>query len=577
MKSSEVLTAVAQRRGCQTPEDIAEFLDPSPPIRNTFDTTVADYPIARDRLARAIARREPITVFGDYDTDGVTSIAQIVRFLSIAGANVHWFVHHRVNDDGGMVYSALARCIAAHHPKLLIAVDCGSNSYEMISWLKKEGVDTIVLDHHSLTTTTPGALAHLNPKATAPGDPLSQVSASGLAFLFADKLADELGIRPQWERIRAGNLIMAGLGIVADMMPMLNINRALVKHSLTLANNPEELRRLPGLVALGEVAGAREISEQTYTFHWAPRLNACGRMDDATTAVQLLLSASREEATEHARSCEAANNERIATQREVTLEAIANAHEVVSAKPDTKVIVLTGYAWHPGVSGIVAAKLKDTFLRPAFVLTWADEGTGVDQGVWRGSGRGYPSFNLDLAVQKAVSLGIAQRGGGHPMSVGVRIHPSKLAEFRAFMDSECTASLSSFTPTYEVLGHAESFGDRSAEVWHRVITRLAPFGPGNPRPYVLARNSKLLRAPLPKRKEDHIFAVSGVFSVGAGASPLTVQFDWYDPQCAFKTWSPNCAYDIVAAIDRRPQYDRTSVSNYNWRVAGCRPVQPTAA
>ena len=574
-RASEILEAVARARGCMTPAEMAEFLSPLPTLTNPFREVVKDYPRSLERVAQAVASRETVVVYGDSDADGVCSLAIVVRLLRVAGANVRWFVPHRSSTSAGLTSAGMARCLATHKPTLIIAVDCGSNSRNEIESLSRRGVDTIVVDHHTLMLQSPGAIAHLNPLAHEPSHELTQLAASGLAYLWTEALAKDLGMERQWTRIREGSLIMAGLGTAADCVPLLGINRALIKHALHFAQQPIILERTPGLVALTELQKVSTITTSTFGREWAPRLNACGKMDDASVAIQLLLAPSLEEARPLAALCDESNNLRRREQEKVRAAALAQAEQVVQRNPDTRVILLHDHTWHPGVVSNVANNVRDVFSRPVIMLGWSESDTGSDViGMWAGSGRGYDGMDFTTIINEAHEQGIVLSGGGHPNAVGVRLSHDRVEDFRRFLDERCRSlSLTLFQPSYEVLGNVD---DLAPESWLKIFARLAPFGRGNPLPYLGARRAQLAHAPYPRRSRDdsaRVFALSGLFrreNMPDDAGLL--QFDWHDPEKAQHVWFPGRAYDVVLTLGRKPTSGLAQEAVYQWRVADCEPA-----
>jgi len=241
------LEAAAKFVGCKTEKEIGDFLNPTPIIHNTI-SSLPDYKKAVSCIKDAVRTKKKIVIFGDYDCDGITALVQLMDFLSaVTGLEKHsWFIPNRMADNYGLTRSSLKRCIDLYNPQLLIVVDCGSNSIAEIDWLENKGIKCIIIDHHSIVPSDKPhpAAAHLNPKAFDMKNPsidkLTTMSASGLAFLFCEQYAKEEFIT-NWNRNRS--LLLAGLGTLADVMPLVGINRALLKHSLILANNKKELER----------------------------------------------------------------------------------------------------------------------------------------------------------------------------------------------------------------------------------------------------------------------------------------------------------------------------------------------
>ena len=573
-RTSEILHAVARARGCHSPEQIAEFLAPLPPLRNPFRTLISDYLVSRDRIARAILKKEVVVVYGDYDADGICALVQVVRFLRLAGVSVRWFVPHRLNDKCGLTTAGIQRCIAAHHPSLMITVDCGSSSRDQILSLKKTGIDTVVLDHHSLVFSDIGAVAHLNPRTNTAAQSMDNLCAAGLAFLWTDALAADFQLGDRWQAIRDTNIILAGIGTLSDFMVLLDLNRALVKNAVHNASVADIRNRLPGLTALAEVTGSTEVDIRTFTSEWAPMLNACGRMDDATAAIELLLSPTLEQARAHAATCKAANQERRKEQERAIKLGIQSGEALLQDQPDTRILVIAEHSWHRGILGNVASRLKEHFQRPVIALAWDEQPMGLDTiGSWRGSGRCTDAIDLCKLVQDAVFAGIALEGGGHQHSVGVHVAAEQLGPFREFVQKNCDIPVSAFAPSYEIIGNATDLPPAS---WYRLLSFLAPFGNGNPQPMLCARRAHLAAPPRSRQSRDpsaQVFAMSGLFrSEQPQDNKQLLQFDWFDPIRAKDVWFPGRAYDLVLNLGQRRATGHASEPYYLWRVADCEPA-----
>jgi len=560
------LEAAARAAGCATEEEVSEFLAAVPPIHNTI-AELPDYAKARDRIREAIGSNERIVIYADCDCDGITALVQLFDTLRAAGHdNVAWFVPDRITDDYGLTMSGLKRCVGLHSPRLVIGADCGSNSADEIGWLRNMGIDCIVVDHHEIASASSlPAVACLNPGIFGEGGPsvkkMADMSASGLAFLFCEQFAADAPL-PAWDRNRS--LLLAGLGTLADVVPLVGINRALVKHSLRLANDPDELRRVPGLAALKAVSGTGDVKSHTYGFEWGPRINAMGRLEDAATSVRLLLSKTPEEAGPLAAECNRTNAERQDIQRKIVEEARAEALPLVAQ--GCRVIVLARKEWHVGIVGIVASKIKEMFNRPAIVCGWREEGN-----CWRGSGRSVEGFDMGGAAESAVENGILLRGGGHKMACGLSFSDGKLADLRKWMDSKCPLTERDFVPTHPVLGR--SFA-QSPQTWVDIYEKLEPFGSGNPRP-LLRADGRLVWIGEKKNKEDSTWGVRGGFICDGGPGGL-VYFTWTDVARASAEWKKGSKYRIFLSVRKSvrdcPGGGRQTY--YDWYVEDCELIPP---
>ncbi len=560
------LEAAAKFVGCKTEKEIGDFLNPTPIIHNTI-SSLPDYKKAVSCIKDAVRTKKKIVIFGDYDCDGITALVQLMDFLSaVTGLEKHsWFIPNRMADNYGLTRSSLKRCIDLYNPQLLIVVDCGSNSIAEIDWLKNKGIKCIIIDHHSIVPSDKPhpAAAHLNPKAFDMENPsidkLTTMSASGLAFLFCEQYAKEEFIT-NWNRNRS--LLLAGLGTLADVMPLVGINRALLKHSLILANNKKELERVPGLVALKNVSGTNNVDSYTYGFQWGPRLNALGRLEEATISVKLLLSKTMKDAEPLAEKCNEANTERKNIQDKILDKSIAEARSLMNTHRP-KVIILNNKAWHIGVVGIVASKIKEMFNRPAIICGWNE-----DKGCWTGSGRSVDGFDLGEATNSAVKKSILLKGGGHKMACGLSFNTKHLTKLRNWMNDKCLLTEEDFMPSYTVFGNMV---DQSEEVWMSIYERLKPFGNGNPKPLLYA-SGRLMWSGENKTKEDVVWGIRGGFRCEAGPDKL-IYFTWTDKEQAMAKWQQGSDYQMVLSVSKSvKEYPDGKKTYCNWDVRDCESV-----
>ncbi len=575
-----LLEAVARARGCSTPEQTAAFLDPDPEIPNPLHR-LDGYAAARERIAQSILMGERILVFGDYDCDGITSVVQMVDFLrAVRHPSVCWFVPDRTAHDYGLTVHAADEAVERHDPGLVLAVDCGSASIGTIGMLRSRGIDCIVLDHHTVPPLDGPhpALAHLNPKACTSDDPdlldLRRMSASGLAFLFSELLARDFRAGA-WDRERA--LVLAGLGTVVDVMPLLGTNRALVKHALRLANDPGVLGRIPGLAALHELIRTDRVDVGTFGFHWGPRLNATGRIGSSYPSVELLLAHDPGEARTLAAVCDEANRERRRMQQSAEELAMTMAEERLGQDPPDSVLLLWDRSWHPGIVGTVANRVKDAFSRPAIVCGWHDEG------YWKGSGRSPDAFDLGAAVQEAVSSGLLLGGGGHRLAAGIRLAPEQAESFRSWLQTRCTLDPSDLQEEREVLAEVRLLDHQDqkemAQAWCGILNRLEPFGAGNPAPGLYLANAELRWGPAAKkrRSDGAVWALSAGFG-WPGSGYLFA--DWTDVRRATSEWVPGERFDLVLQVSSRRGNDRRTgqaATWYDWTVTDCMKTNPGSA
>ena len=374
---------------------------------------------AAERIMQAVAQGESIAILGDYDVDGVSSTAILMHFLRRLGATPVAFVPRRLEEGYGLSVAALERVLSEAHPKLFIALDCGTNSIAEVERLLSEKVDVIIVDHH-VAKEKPAPCILVNPRVNDPADaPWQSLCTAGLVFklvhgilkvlrLSGDERGSSIAVKDY--------LDLAALGTIADLVPLLAENRILAAHGLKALG---EARR-PGVRALINVSGMEAggvLTSMDVSYRLGPRINASGRLADASLPLQLLLSNSTADCERDAELLDQINRERQEIDKRVTEEATAQAESM----GDLPGYVLHG-DWHPGVVGIAAGKICRALDRPVIVL-------GQEGEMAKGSGRGVPGTNLVEALTTCSAL--LKTFGGHPMAVGVSLNVTDVAEFRA--------------------------------------------------------------------------------------------------------------------------------------------------
>ncbi|MGI5861557.1 MAG: single-stranded-DNA-specific exonuclease RecJ [Myxococcales bacterium] len=432
---------------------------------------------AVERIVRAVREGEAVTLYGDYDVDGVTASAIVALFLRSVGARVSTYIPLRMEEGYGLNAEAIDR-IAADGTRLLVALDCGISALSEAERAAALGIDLVVVDHHQPGAELPRAVAVLDPHQPGCTFPGKELCAAGLAFFLVVALRRALreggffAGRPE-PNLRE-YLDLAALGTIADVVPLVGVNRILVKHGL---DKIAKARR-PGVRALKLVSGLAADATLTagqVAFRLAPKINAAGRLADASAGVELLTTTDQARATALATELEAANSERQAIEKRIVDEAIAQAEKLGGEK--ARGLVLAGEGWHPGVIGIVASRVVERFHRPAFVI-------GIDGDEGRGSGRSIEGFHLFRALEACAPLLV--RYGGHSHAAGLTIAADRIEEFRqrfdalareriAEADLVARCRIDAVLATQEIdLPLAES------------LARLAPFGAGNPEPVLAA-------------------------------------------------------------------------------------------
>ena len=437
---------------------------PSPMLLKDMDKALG-------RIIRAIQRREGIAIYGDYDVDGLTSTALLLLFLSHFGVRPLHHIPNRLEEGYGLNAKAIRR-LKGEGAELIITVDCGVSNIREVALAKELGMDVIIIDHHEMSDQVPQALAILNPKREGCPFPYKGLASCGITFnLLAALRAGLKSDSPNLKRL----LYLVALGTVADVMPLLGANRVMVKYGL------EQLSGAPsvGIEALKEVSHLKggQLNSGSVGFILAPRLNAAGRLGDATPSLRLLITEDASEARRLALELDAKNSLR---QRLVE-ETLEEARALVSR--DRWVLVVSKEGWHPGVIGVVAARLMEEFCRPAIVIA-------LSHGLGRGSARSIPAFHIHKGLANCAHL--LKGFGGHAMAGGLVIEEEKVAEFSDTLEDLARRVLSpqDLAPHLHIDGLIR-FGQLGVEAVAE-LERLKPHGPGNPEPLFASEGVELL-------------------------------------------------------------------------------------
>jgi single-stranded-DNA-specific exonuclease len=477
---SAVVARLLICRGIDDPQQARTFLDPKlTQLRDPVE--LPGVLAAVERIARAIAARERVIIYGDYDVDGMTGTAQLVQCLRLLGGDVGYYVPHRIDEGYGLNHDALTT-LARQGAKLVVTVDCGIASPAEAATARSIGLDLIITDHHEFAAELPQAVALVHPRLPGTAYPFAGLSGSGVAFKLCWALCQQAsGAKKVGEAMRNFLLSavgLAALGTVADMVPLVDENRVLVQHGLaSLSQRPGV--GLGALMRLAELGRKPRLDSDDIGFALAPRLNAAGRLGQAQLAVELLTTSSNERATALAEYLNELNNSRQSLERSIYLAAHKQAQEQFDVEGDAA-LVLAERGWHPGVIGIVAGRLVEKLHRPV-VLVALDE-LGVKPGV--GSGRGVPGFNLHEALTACAHHLVSH--GGHAAAAGLKIEEARLDDFRAEFCEHATTAIAPEHRSAELAIDAEvSLGELTMAVLNQ-IDRLAPFGQHNPRPMLCA-------------------------------------------------------------------------------------------
>ncbi len=481
-----LLATLLLQRGITGAEAAREFLVPRL-ARLGDPTQLPEMPVAVARILRAVDEGQKVALYGDYDVDGVTSMALMFLTLRAYGVTPHLFLPSRMEEGYGLSLDGFARLFEEFgKPDLLIALDCGTTSVRELNWLQEQGVDCVIVDHHELAPTgRPPCIALVNPKL---GKDYHYFCTAGLVFKVAHALLKTRFVEG-FDLKEALDLV--ALGTVADLVPLIDENRLLVRRGLeALAETPRI-----GLRALKESAGVDGFIQTHHVgFRLGPRLNAAGRLDTASTALQLLLAEDPAVAADYAALLESHNRDRQAVELEVYNEAERMLAELGDLE-QVPAIVLGSRNWHPGVVGIVASRISRLTHRPAILFSFDENGMG------KGSGRSIPGFSLVEAIDFCREHIV--RGGGHAMAAGVSVTEAKLEVFR---ERFCEAARLALGPQAPVpvleLDLEVRLRDLSLD-FLQGYRLMEPFGQRNPEPVFLCRG---VQPRLPGRwmKEKHL-------------------------------------------------------------------------
>ena len=483
----DVLARVLAGRGVgvrETPGFLAPRLRdlmPDPHVLRDMDAAAA-------RLAEAATRGETVAIFGDYDVDGACSAALLAEYLRACGTPSLIHIPDRITEGYGPNVEAI-RALAGQGAKLLVTVDCGTASHEPLAEAARLGLDAVVLDHHQAPEKLPAARAVVNPNRQDDLSGLGHLCAAGVVFLAVVALNRTLRERGFWISRPAPDLLAAldlvALATVADVVPLTGLNRAFVRQGLAVMRS----RRRVGLAALLDVARLGSAPECWHLGYLVgPRINAGGRIGDAALGSKLLLATDAYDAGRIAAELDRLNLERQAIERDALAEAEAQALHALDRAPETPVLVTVSADWHPGVVGLVAARLKERFRRPAFAVALHADGTAV------GSGRSVFGADLGRAVRAAVEAGVAIKGGGHAMAAGVTLFGADVARFAAFLGERLADAVGDArrADSLSIDAALTAAGARPDLV--AAIERAGPFGAGQPEPVFAFGHHRVVEA-----------------------------------------------------------------------------------
>lgn len=470
-----ILAQLLIDRTIDTPQKIDAFMEPDlnklhdPFLLKGMDTAV-------ERLIKALREGENILVYGDYDVDGTTSVSLVYEALFDLGGKISFYIPNRITEGYGLSKDGIDLA-KRKNAELIVTVDCGITAVEEVDYANSLGIDVIVCDHHVVTEEIPRACAVLNPKLPDSGYPFSELAGVGVAFKLIQALNLKLGY--SLSKIEK-YLDLVAIGTAADIVPLLDENRILVKFGLEKINTNPRF----GVFALLESSQllGREIDVSLIVFVLAPRINAVGRMSNAKKAVHLMTSSSLQQARNIAKILESENKIRRGVDDKTCQEAIKLVEETIDIEQN-KIIVLAKYDWHPGVIGIVASRIMEKYNRPTILIS-------VSDGIGKGSARSTLNFDMYSILNSANHL--LENFGGHKFAAGLTVREENIKHLKKFLEdqSQDLISKDDLTPTLEIEAEI-SLREFDAQFlsWLKLF---APYGPENMKPVFMSKSVDII-------------------------------------------------------------------------------------
>jgi single-stranded-DNA-specific exonuclease len=473
------IASILVNRKISCPEAASNFLNTSlSQLSSPF--TLKDMDVAIHRIVAAITHNEKILIFGDYDVDGITATTILLEFFRSAGADVSYYIPHRITEGYGLQSSHITSYALAKKISLIITVDCGSGSHDAVTAANAAGIDIIITDHHMLPDTLPPALAVINPKRHDCPSGFEDLAGVGVAFYLLICLRKELRDQNFWKSRPEPNLKnicdLVALGTLADRVPLTHDNRILAKTGLDIMGSSPR----PGIKALMELCGInkRKVDSDDVAFGLAPRINSAGRIDHASMVIELLTTQSMGHAAQIARSLDHMNQKR----RRMEAEILAQIEDHLTMNPSLlqkNTLVLAHRDWHLGILGIVASRIMKKYFYPVVLISTAD-------GIGKGSARSIPGVNLYDGL--CACAGDLESFGGHAMAAGLKIKTEKIDRFESNFENfihDITKPDDFISKVY--IDYELGFDDISEGLMDE-IESLNPFGAGNPEPVFMAGN-----------------------------------------------------------------------------------------
>lgn len=458
-------------------EEVETYLNPTLRSLMPQPDALRDLEPGAERIAAAITTGEAIGVISDYDVDGVCAATLFRQFLRAVGSDCHIYIPDRLTEGYGPSEAAV-RALKAEGTRLLVTLDCGVMAHDPLAEARNLGMDVVIVDHHQAGELLPEAEAVINPNRQDDVSGFGYLCAAGITMILVAAVNRLLRARAWYMEMRPEpNMLqwleLVALATVCDVVPLKGLNRAYVTQGLKIMAR----RQNPGLAALADAARLKRRPD-TYAlgFLLGPRLNAAGRVGSANLSLDLLCTMDRGRASMLAAELERLNRERQAIEMAVLSQAMAQAEAALGREGHAAAIVVAGEDWHPGVLGLVAARLKERFNLPSFALGFAG---GYE--LASGSGRSVPGIDLGAAIRHAVERGILVKGGGHAMAAGLTVERRRLGELRAFLEQELAAAAGMARQRVLEIDAALSAAGATLELIE-MVEQAGPYGAGNPPP-----------------------------------------------------------------------------------------------
>ena len=468
---NKLLATILANRNIVKEEEIRLFLKPT---RNDFHDPylITDMEKAINRIVEAIEKQQKVTIYGDYDVDGITSITVLKSFLKDRGLEVSQYIPNRLDEGYGLNKNAIDK-IHDNGCQLMITVDCGISAIDEIDYANTLGIETIVTDHHEPGNDLPNALAVIDNKRKDSTYPFRELAGVGVVFKVIQALGIKLGLK---EEAYLKYLDIVCIGTISDIVPLVDENRVIAKLGLLLIKQTQNI----GLRSIIQSSGYTKIDSNSISFGIAPRINACGRMGKAEDALALFLSKNIHKVSELTTKLNDYNRLRQDTEKKIFESAIQEIQEKGLDK--NTAIIVGGHNWHHGVIGIVSSKITEMYFKPSVLLSFEEDGMGT------GSGRSIPGFDLHEALSKCTDT--IEKFGGHSMAIGITIKKEKFEAFKNEFEEIAKASnIEEIVPIINIDAKID-FSSINKEMVES-LKELEPFGEGNKMPVFVFKNLKI--------------------------------------------------------------------------------------